>query len=413
VRAARAEGGKAVISIRRISLGGGFRYLMQSVAAGDENTPQRDGLTAYYAASGTPAGRFLGAGLAELDGGRGVQKGSLVSEEHLYRMLVELCGPVSGEPLGGAPKMPLAGSAPVAGFDLTFSPSKSVSVAWALADEETKALIYDCHLRAVEVVLDWAETNVFRSRSGKGGVVEEDVSGVVATAFTHWSSRADDPQLHTHTVIWNRARSVSDGRWRTLDSRALFKAVTTLSELHQGVLSDLLTEALGYGFEPRRRRHSGRPRYDIAGVGEDLMTHFSSRSEQVAEQAAVLTAAFVAAHGRQPSVVECERLRKVATVATRPQKSHHSLAELTDAWRTQAAGFVPEEEQRGWAASLAGRNDLPLLSASDLADELLADAAEAVVREVAGRRATFGRLNLLAEAHRAPGAAWRALFLAG
>jgi hypothetical protein len=43
---------------------------------------------------------------------------------------------------------------------------------------------------------------------------------------------------------------------------------------------------------------------------------------------------------------------------------------------------------------------LPLLSSADLADELLADAAQAVVGEVAGRRATFGRLNLLAEAHR-------------
>ncbi len=111
-----------MISIRRVSLGGGYRYLMQSVAAGDEATPRPEGLTAYYAASGTPPGRFLGAGLADLDGGRGVEKGAEVSEEHLYRMLVELADPVSGEPLGGAPKAPSAGSVPVAGVDLTFNP---------------------------------------------------------------------------------------------------------------------------------------------------------------------------------------------------------------------------------------------------------------------------------------------------
>ena len=315
-------------------------------------------------------------------------------------MLVELCDPVSGEPLGGAPKKASARAAPVAGFDLTYSPSKSISVAWALAGEETKAVVFDCHLRAVEVVLSWAEANVFRSRSGKGGVVEEDVTGVVVTAFTHWSPRADDPQLHTHVVVFNRARSVSDGCWRTLDSKALFKATTTLSKLYQGVLSDLLTEALGYGFEPRARRHSERPRYEITGVGEDLMAHFSRRAEQVAEHTAVLTREFVASHGRQPTVVESERLRSRATVATRPVKSHHSLSELTESWRERASAFVPIGEQRGWAASLAGRNDLPLLRASDLADELLADAAEEVVREVSGRRATFGRLNLLAEAHR-------------
>ena len=74
-RVAGAEGVKEVISIRRIALGGGFRYLMQSVAAGDENTPRPEGLAAYYTASGTPPGRFLGAGLADLDGGRGVETG--------------------------------------------------------------------------------------------------------------------------------------------------------------------------------------------------------------------------------------------------------------------------------------------------------------------------------------------------
>jgi conjugative relaxase-like TrwC/TraI family protein len=83
--------------------------------------------------------------------------------------------------------------APVAGFDLTFSPSKSVSSAWALADLETKAVIYDCHRRAIEVVLTYAEREVFASRSGTGGVVQEDVEGVVAAAFTHWDSRSGDP----------------------------------------------------------------------------------------------------------------------------------------------------------------------------------------------------------------------------
>ncbi len=95
--------------------------------------------------------------------------------------------------------------APVAGFDLTFSPSKSVSTAWALADRETKAVIYECHRRAIDVVLAYAEREAFHSRSGTNGVVQEDIDGVVAAAFTHWDSRADDPQLHDHVVVANRA----------------------------------------------------------------------------------------------------------------------------------------------------------------------------------------------------------------
>jgi len=387
-----------VISIRRISLGGGFRYLMDSVAAGD-GAPERSGLSRYYTASGTPPGVFLGAGLAELDAGRGLPAGVEVSEEHLARMLVEVTDPVTGTPLGSAPRAP-RGGLPVVGFDLTFSPPKSVSTMWALADEGTKAVIYACHRRAVELTLAWGEQHVFRSRSGTNGIVEEDLGGVVAAGFTHWASRADDPQLHDHVVVWNRARSLSDGRWRTLDSRAVFKATTTLSELHQGVLSDLLTEALGVGWEPRGRRHSPRARYEIAGVGEALMAEFSQRAGQIAAHHAEQVAAFVTAHGRQPSPVEAMRLRQVATVATRPAKGHASLAELTDGWRTRAHRHVPTDVQVAWVASLAGRNDLPLLRADDLAGPILTDAADTVLATVAERRSTFTEMNLLAEAHR-------------
>jgi hypothetical protein len=112
-------------------------------------------------------------------------------------------------------------------------------------------------------------------------------------------------------------------------------------------------------------------------------------------------AAFVAAHGRQPTVVESERLRSLATIATRPAKARHSLAELTRSWRERAGEYVAADEQTSWAASLAGRNCSPLLTAPDLPEDALADVAAAVLAEVSGRRSAFGRLNLLAEAHRA------------
>ena len=135
---ARSEGTREVISIRRISLGGGYRYLMNSVAAGDGNPEPSKGLAYYYASTGTPPGVFLGRGLADLDDGRGVLRGSQVSEENLSNMLGACSDPVSGEPVGSRPRAS-AGGAPVAGFDLTFSLSKSVSVMWALGDDETRS----------------------------------------------------------------------------------------------------------------------------------------------------------------------------------------------------------------------------------------------------------------------------------
>ena len=60
---------------------------MNSVAAGDGNPEPSKGLAHYYASTGTPPGVFLGKGLADLDGGRGVVPGSQVSEENLSNML--------------------------------------------------------------------------------------------------------------------------------------------------------------------------------------------------------------------------------------------------------------------------------------------------------------------------------------
>jgi conjugative relaxase-like TrwC/TraI family protein len=387
-----------VISIRRISLGGGFRYLIDSVARGDGTTEPSSSLAAYYAESGTPPGVFLGSGLADLDGGKGLEAGSQVSEEHLWNMLVACSDPVSGETVGSLPRR--SGSAPVAGFDLCFSPPKSFSVLWALADDETRDVIADCHRRAIDYVISYAEKEVFHSRSGKNGIVEEDISGVIAASFTHFTSRSDDPQLHSHVVVWNRSKSVSDGKWRTLDSRAIFKATTTLSELHQGVLSDLLTSALGLGWEARGRRHSAKPRYEITGVAESLMAEFSRRSVQIAEHSARLRAEFNLVHERMPTAVEDMRLHAVATIATRPDKQRHSLGELTDTWRSRAEAHVAKDEQLAFVSSLKNRSELPLLHVDDLGEAILSDAAETVVSTVAEHHSTYGRQNLLAEAHR-------------
>ena len=421
-----------------MTLGSGYRYLMESVAVGDGTPGQSSNLTCYYTESGTPPGVFLGAGLAGLDDGRGVELGLEVTEEHLFNLLGMCADPITGKPLGRQPNrahlslskrlaqrmatIPAtytvaeladrsarieaeertkggAFRTPVAGFDLTFSPSKSVSTAWALADRDTKEQIYVCHRSAIEVVLAYGEREVFHSRSGTNGVVQEDIEGVVATAFTHWDSRAGDPQLHDHVVIANRARSVSDGTWRTLDSRGLFKSLVALSELHQGVLSDLLTETLGWGWDGRSRRHSEQLRFEVTGVSEALMAEFSQRSVAIEERKTELITQFALAHGRHPTSVEVLEIRRRATLETRTAKEHHSLAEMTESWRWRAKSYIGDD-QVSWVAGLAERNDLPLLHAGDLADGILEDAASVAVQCVAERRATFSRANVLAEVHR-------------
>jgi conjugative relaxase-like TrwC/TraI family protein len=427
------------VSIRRMTTGSGFRYLMESVARGDGAVERSSPLTRYYAESGTPPGWFMGGGLAGLAGGTGVDAGTQVSEEMLRNMLQRVVDPITGQPLGRRPRTPspthrelieapftkLAGRVPpnqrraavarlksaqqmqpdhstrplpVSGFDLTFSVPKSVSAAWAVADAGTQAVIYEAHQEAIRRALAYAERHVFFSRSGTNGVVQEQIRGVVAAAFDHWDSRAGDPHLHTHVVVLNRAQSL-DGTWRTLDSRGLFKQVVTLSELHEGILMDILAERLDWGFDPRQRTYRDQPKYDVTGVSDALTGEFSQRSAQIETDKNSQIEAFVASHGHRPTTRQIIQMRQSATLSTRPDKQHHPLAEHTEAWRERARRYVGHDTV-AWVESLAGRNDMPRLRSDDLADPILRDAAGVALHRVAQRRPTFTRANLLAEIHR-------------
>jgi hypothetical protein len=121
---------------------------------------------------------FLGAGLVVLGSGQSIESGTTLTEEHLWRMLGITANPLTGQPLGTVP-IDCSKIAAVAGFDLTFSPAKSASTVWALADESTRMVIYACHRKAIEFVLADAELEVFHSRSGTNGIVQEDIEGVI------------------------------------------------------------------------------------------------------------------------------------------------------------------------------------------------------------------------------------------
>ena len=78
---------------------------------------------------------------------------------------------------------------------------------------------------------------------------------------------------------------------------------------------------------------------------------------------------------------------------TQPRRAHRT-------WRSRAETHVAKDEQLAFVSSLKNRNELPVLHADDLGEAILSDAAEAVVTTVAEHHSTYGRQNLLAEAHR-------------
>ena len=117
----------------------------------------------------------------------------------------------------------------VAGYDLTFSPVKSVSTLWAVADPKVAAVIERAHQAAVRDALAFIEEHALFTRTGPQGIRQVNVRGLVAAAFTHRDSRAGDPDLHTHVAVANKVQTL-DGRWLSIDGRVLFKANVAASE---------------------------------------------------------------------------------------------------------------------------------------------------------------------------------------
>jgi hypothetical protein len=248
-------------------------------------------------------------------------------------------------------------------------------------------------------VLALMEREVAATRVGDNGVAQVATRGLIATCYDHYDSRAADPQLHTHVVVANKVQG-EDGRWRALDGRPMYAAVVALSEHYNALLADQLTRSLGVAFEQRNRGADRNPAWEIAGVPEELLAEFSSRSAAIDAEKDKLIAAYVAEHGHQPNTTTILRLRQQATLSTRPEKTLYSLAELTERWRRRA-GSVLGQDARAWAEHLlAAGEPSPLIRAKDVTLEDIASVGQAVVERVQGKRSTWRRWNLQAEAAR-------------
>ena len=67
----------------------------------------------------------------------------------------------------------------VAGFEFVFSPPKSVSAWWALADPKLKDDIRAAHKAAIEATIEKLETDIIRTRTGVDGVAQEHVLSLI------------------------------------------------------------------------------------------------------------------------------------------------------------------------------------------------------------------------------------------
>ncbi|MGW5049718.1 MobF family relaxase [Actinokineospora sp. NPDC004072] len=289
--------------------------------------------------------------------------------------------------LGRAPQ-------PVAGFDLVFSPVKSVSLLWGLGGHDVRRIVEQVHEDAWRAALAYGEREAAFTRVGAGGVAFVPTRGFVAAAFQHRDSRAGDPDLHTHVAVSNRVLA-EDGRWRTIDSRQLHKVAVSMSETYNALVEQGLTDCLGVRFVDVERGQGKRPVREVAGVPQVWIRGFSRRRQQVETGYEALVRDYVRRHGRTPPRTVQIRLAQQATLTDRPEKTQlKSLGQQVAEWRAHARELLPDADIDSIIGGCLGQQPDPAATA-----DLHAIAAQ-VIENVSENRAHWTIYHVRAEAHR-------------
>src|SRR5665648_794972 len=390
------------MSMHKLTAGDGYAYLTRHVAAGDAGLDADASLTAYYEQTGNPPGRWYGSGLAGL-GSEAISRvtpGDVVTEPAMTAVFRDGHDPGTGDALGRPyPRFDTTERRAVVGYDLTFTAPKSVSVLWALADHTTRTTVYEAHRAALASALDFVEQTVIRTRVGEAGRQQVRTRGMVAAAFDHWDTRAGDPNLHTHVVIANKVQG-NDGAWRSADGRTVYAAAVTVSELYDALLADELARRLPVEWSMRDRGPRRNPAFEVTGIGDDLLAHFSTRAEQIHCAEQEWATRFEADHGRAPTRIETTKARQHLTRATRPPKTVRRLGDLLADWCNRARALTGIEPRDLAARALTGTYGRAL-HAHDVGPEVRAAMAAQTLAEVSGKRSVWTTWSIGAAAVRA------------
>ena len=296
----------------------------------------------------------------------------------------------------------------IAGFDLVFTPSKSVSIAWGLGDKQLRKDIEAAHEHAIQDVVRHLESNVVMTRRGHNGVRQIDTkSGIIGTKFRHYDSRAGDPNLHDHVVIANRVEGADD-KWSSIDGRVLYQYGVECSELYNSRVQQYVTEKTGLQFEPRMQ--NGKPIHEIVGISDETIRAFSSRRGDISAELDKVKEKFVADNGYEPSEKQLIKLAQQATLATRPAKSEaRSLEDLHTEWVAAAHALsehgvhVPVDHQLAESLKNASaqyeQNTLQAVRQEAYSTPLEAHT-DAVLSRLEEARSTWRRTHINAETSR-------------
>ncbi|MDD2876451.1 MAG: MobF family relaxase [Acidiphilium sp.] len=312
----------------------------------------------YYAEGGLAPSEWLGQGAQALN------LNEAVDRDQFARLLE---GHVSGQSLG---TMRDGEWEHRPGWDVTFSAPKSVSLMAEVAGDRR---LIAAHERAVKTALGLAEQHFTATRIREDGSVRREATGnLVIASFRHGTSRALDPQLHTHNVILNMTQDEA-GQWRSLEPRAFYQMQKQMGAIFR---QELAAEVQRLGYTIERGKDST---FEIAGIGSTTLEAFSQRSAAIEAR--------LAERGKSRADASAAE-KQIAALDTRLAKEAVPRAELIGDWRETAdtAGW-DEQARRGLIAQAEVRAEAATLVADhEFARELAADRAVAQGAAMLGER---------------------------
>lgn len=194
------------------------------------------------------------------------------------------------------------------------SAPKDVSLLLLLGGDQRIAGWWEESVREALVEIE----SVVATRVRRGGVCEDRVTGeMIAAVVTHETSRALDPQLHTHVCIMNLTFDSPEGRWKGVQPSGFYRDQALFREVCHQRLARRLREG-GYELSGWR---SGN--FDVVGVPAELRERFSKRRKAILTRAAEIGA-------RSQNA-----LQGVAS-NTRERKQSLGIAELRVRWQSEA-----------------------------------------------------------------------------
>ena len=166
-------------------------------------------------------------------------------------------------------------------YDFTFSPPKSVSIAALVGNDER---IVEAHEQAVTVAIHQLQTFAATRVRKNDECTDRPTGNLVAAMFRHDTSRALDPHLHTHCIVFNATFDPVEKQWKALQNHEMFAAQKFVENVYYHELTRELVKC-GYQIENRPRGD-----FEIKGIAPELIQKFSKRHREIDQQTRELLA---------------------------------------------------------------------------------------------------------------------------